>query len=56
VRTGGPLDADADMTETVWAGVVPIHETLGPVEPDVALKAGTPIPSYLPQMDTDKHR
>lgn len=47
VRTGGPHDFDEDMTEPVWAGVVPIHETFGPVEPDPALDAGTPVPEYL---------
>lgn len=47
VRTGGPHDFDEDMAEKVWAGVVPIHEQLGPFEPDAALDADTPIPDYL---------
>ena len=47
VRTGGPHDFDEDMTEPVWAGVVPIQETFGPVEPDGSLAPGTPVPKYL---------
>lgn len=47
VRTGGPLDDEEDLDATVWAGVMPIRETLGPPEPDVALRAGTTLPDYL---------
>ncbi len=49
VRTGGPIDFDEDMTETVWAGVVPIHEQLGAPEPDPANHADTSLPEYLKQ-------
>ncbi len=47
VREGGPIDLEEDMTETVWAGVVPIREQLGPVEPDSLLDPATPVPEYL---------
>ncbi|MFI8568843.1 pyridoxamine 5'-phosphate oxidase family protein [Rhodococcus sp. NPDC078407] len=43
-RAGGPIDDDADiMAGGVWAGVVPVHETMGgvvrakDVEPDLAV-------------------
>lgn len=42
VRTGGPVDDDADMTLGVWAGVLPCTLTFGPAiaAPDVT--AATP--------------
>ncbi len=38
VRSGGPLDDEADLTRPVWAGVVPIRLTAGAprTAPDVA--------------------
>ena len=42
VRTGGPVDDDADMTLGVWAGVLPCALTFGAAiaAPDVT--AATP--------------
>ena len=47
VRTGGPVDDEADYTLPVWAGVLPL-ETV-PKEPvaDPQRKSDRPIPEYL---------
>jgi hypothetical protein len=43
VRTGGPLDDEADMGLGVWAGVLPLTITPGEPVPDV----DQPVPDYL---------
>jgi uncharacterized protein len=47
VRTGGPVDDEADYTLPVWAGVLPL-ETV-PKEPiaDPQRKSDRPLPEYL---------
>jgi len=35
VRAGGPVDDDEDLALPVWAGVVPLELTAGPLEPDL---------------------
>lgn len=47
VRTGGPVDDEADYTLPVWAGVLPL-ETV-PKEPiaDPQRKGDVPVPAYL---------
>jgi nitroimidazol reductase NimA-like FMN-containing flavoprotein (pyridoxamine 5'-phosphate oxidase superfamily) len=47
VRTGPPVDADADRALDVWAGVVPIRVVRGEPAPDPALRSGIEIPPYL---------
>ncbi|MCG8692825.1 MAG: pyridoxamine 5'-phosphate oxidase family protein [Minwuiales bacterium] len=47
VRTGQPADDDEDYALDVWAGVVPIRQIAGTVEPDPKLKASVPQPAYL---------
>lgn len=34
VRTGGPVDDEPDYAMDVWAGVIPLTTTAGPLEPD----------------------
>ena len=47
VRTGGPVDDEADYALPVWAGVLPLETVAQPPQPDARLKAGTPLPAYL---------
>jgi nitroimidazol reductase NimA-like FMN-containing flavoprotein (pyridoxamine 5'-phosphate oxidase superfamily) len=47
VRTGPPVDDDADRALDVWAGVVPIRLVRGEPAPDPALRSGIEIPPYL---------
>jgi nitroimidazol reductase NimA-like FMN-containing flavoprotein (pyridoxamine 5'-phosphate oxidase superfamily) len=34
VRTGGPVDDEADLGLPVWSGIVPVHTVFGDPEPD----------------------
>jgi uncharacterized protein len=47
VRTGPPVDDDADHALDVWAGVVPIRVVRGEPAPDPALRPEIEIPLYL---------
>ena len=47
VRTGGPKDEEDDYSLPIWAGVVPIYQTFGPVEADPKLAAGIPVPASV---------
>jgi len=47
VRTGGPVDDEADYVLPVWAGVLPLETVPQPPQPDARLKADTPLPAYL---------
>jgi len=47
VRTGGPVDDEADYALPVWAGVLPLETVAQPPQPDARLKSGTPLPAYL---------
>ena len=51
VRTGGPLDEEADYASPAWAGVVPLR--LLPSEPvaDARLAPGVPPPAYAARYD-----
>ena len=42
VRTGGPIDDEADYALDCWAGVVPIDTRVGAAIPDERLKPGIP--------------
>lgn len=47
VRSGPPVDADADMDREVWAGQLPLQLTaLAPVA-DPAARTAVPVPPYL---------
>jgi len=47
VRTGGPIDDEADYTLPVWAGVLPLETSVKEPVPDPQRKSDQPIPLYL---------
>jgi len=47
VRTGGPVDDEADYGLPVWAGVLALETVVQPPQPDARLKNDTPLPAYL---------
>jgi hypothetical protein len=51
VRTGGPDDVPSDLTDPVysqvWAGYVPMHESIGQAVADDHTPAGTGVPEYV---------
>ncbi len=47
VRTGGPLDEEADYELPVWAGSVPLRLTAGAPQPDERLMPGVECPPYV---------
>jgi hypothetical protein len=47
VRTGGPVDDEADYALPVWAGVLPLEMVVKAPEPDALRKSHPPIPDYL---------
>jgi len=47
VRTGPPVDDEADYALPVWAGVVPVYlQALSPIG-DPKLSSGIEVPSYV---------
>jgi nitroimidazol reductase NimA-like FMN-containing flavoprotein (pyridoxamine 5'-phosphate oxidase superfamily) len=47
VRTGGPIDDEADYTLPVWAGVLPLETSVKEPVPDPQRQSDQPIPLYL---------
>jgi len=47
IRTGPPLDDEADYSLDVWAGVLPLAVRAGEPVADPRLAAGTKLPRYL---------
>ncbi|HJS87499.1 MAG TPA: pyridoxamine 5'-phosphate oxidase family protein [Acetobacteraceae bacterium] len=47
VRTGPPVDDEADYALPCWAGVLPVAMRTAPPQPDPRLPPGTPVPAYL---------
>jgi len=47
IRTGGPIDDEADLTLPHWAGVVPLATTHGEPEPAADLAPGIAVPDEL---------
>src|SRR5271170_1911660 len=47
VRTGGPIDDEADYSLPVWAGVLPLETVAKAPLPDAARKSDPPLPGYL---------
>lgn len=47
VRTGPPVDDEADYARPVWAGVLPLVTTTGMPQPDPRLAPGIPLPLSL---------
>ncbi|MEX2303538.1 MAG: pyridoxamine 5'-phosphate oxidase family protein [Bryobacterales bacterium] len=47
VRTGPPIDDEADLSLEVWAGVLPLDQAWGTPLPDELLPASIAAPPYL---------
>ena len=47
VRTGNPVDDEADYDLNVWAGVIPLKTIAGQPENDSRLKDEIALPSYI---------
>ena len=47
IRSGPPMDNEADLDLPVWAGVVPLRQAVGDPEPDPLLKEGASLPDYI---------
>ena len=47
VRTGGPVDDEADYTLPVWAGVLPLETVAKAPIPDALRKNEPPVPEYI---------
>jgi nitroimidazol reductase NimA-like FMN-containing flavoprotein (pyridoxamine 5'-phosphate oxidase superfamily) len=47
VRTGGPIDDEADYTLPVWAGVLPLEVAAKAPIPDEKRQQDRPVPEYL---------
>ena len=47
VRSGGPLDDEADYSLLVWAGVLPLETVAKEPLPDALRKNDPPVPDYL---------
>jgi len=47
VRTGGPVDDEADYSLPVWAGVLPLEMVAKEPVPDAQRKNDPPLPDYL---------
>lgn len=47
IRTGGPVDDEADYALPVWAGVLPLETAAKDPEPDALRKNDPPVPAYL---------
>ena len=49
VRTGPPIEDEADLALAVWAGVLPLRPASGVPRPDGVIPAGMDLPAYLAQ-------
>ncbi len=47
VRTGPPIDDDADVAEPIWAGLLPLQLVPGSPEPSPDLPSGIPVPASV---------
>jgi hypothetical protein len=47
VRTGGPVDDEADYDLPIWAGVIPLRVTPGEPVADESLRVDVPVPRCL---------
>jgi hypothetical protein len=47
VRTGPPVDDEADLSLDVWAGVLPLSQKWGRPLADALLPAGISTPGYV---------
>ncbi|MBJ7458389.1 MAG: pyridoxamine 5'-phosphate oxidase family protein [Thermoleophilaceae bacterium] len=47
ISAGPPEDEDEDYALDIWAGVIPVHHTLGETQPDPELDAGIQEPASV---------
>lgn len=47
IRTGGPIDDEADFAIPAWAGVMPLVLTPQPLIPDPQRRSDPPVPEYI---------
>ena len=47
IRTGPPKDDEEDYALSVWAGVLPLHQSVGDLQPDERLDPAIGMPAYL---------
>jgi hypothetical protein len=47
IRTGPPKDEEEDYSLPIWAGILPLRQTAGELQPDPRLTPGIEIPEYL---------
>lgn len=47
VRSGGPVDDPTDLSQDVWAGVIPMELVAGEAIPAPDLQSGIELPDYL---------
>lgn len=47
IRSGPPRDEEEDYSLPYWAGVMPIQQAFGQLEPDGELAAGIEVPDYV---------
>jgi hypothetical protein len=47
VRSGAPIDDEADVSLPIWAGVLPVSTTIGEPQPDPHLAPGVEVPEHV---------
>jgi hypothetical protein len=47
VRTGPPIDDEADYSRNCWAGIMPVRIVTLPAEPDPKLRPGIETPAFI---------
>ncbi len=50
VRTGPPGDDEEDYALPIWAGVIPVHQTMGAIVPDPRLLLGVELPEHITRL------
>ena len=54
IRTGPPADDEEDYALPIWAGVLPLAPTAGPLVPDPRLANGVLVPDYLAEKAAER--
>lgn len=49
IRTGGPIDEEADYALPIWAGVIPVRTEIGAPEPDPRNLPDIAVPEHVTQ-------
>src|SRR5690242_11191647 len=56
IRTGPPVDEEADYVLPIWAGVLPLEVTARPPIPDPRLNSGIVAPQYVTQYPANRSK